>query len=366
VTAQVPLSIRALRARSVRVPLARPLVTGGGTVEAAPLVLVDLEAEGGVTGSSYVFCYTPLALGPVTQLVRGLEEALRGEALAPFDIERKLQGMFRLLGPQGLAGIAMAAIDMACWDALARSLGLPLARLLGGAPRPIPAYNSCGLGLTGAAKAATETRELLEPGYRAVKVRLGYPELETDLAVVRAVREAAGPDVLLMADYNQCLDVPEAIRRNRALDHEGLYWIEESTRADDYEGYAAIAAAAETPVQLGENWWGVHDMAKSVARGASDFVMPDASKIGGVTGWLRAAALAASRGLPMSCHLYPEISVHLLTVTPTCHWLEYVDWARPLLQSPLDVVDGFATAPDRPGIGLEWDESAIQENQENQ
>jgi mandelate racemase len=359
VTEQIPQSIRALRARPVNVPLARPLATGGGAVHTAPLVLVDLETSEGVTGSSYVFCYTPLAVGPVASLVRGLEAPLRGDPLAPFAIERKLQQMFRLIGPQGLTGMALAAIDMAAWDALAKSLGVSLARLLGGVPRPIQAYNSCGLGLIGLDRVGAETRELLEPGYRAVKVRLGYPDLETDLAVVRAVRKAAGPGVTLMADYNQCLSVPDAMRRNRALDGEGLYWIEESIRADDYAGYAAIAEAAATPIQLGENWWGIHDMARSVERGASDFVMPDASKIGGVSGWLRAAALAESHGLPMSCHLYPEVSVHLLTVTPTCHWLEYVDWAAPLLARPLAIADGYAIAPDAQGNGIAWDEEAV-------
>jgi mandelate racemase len=104
-------------------------------------------------------------------------------------------------------------------------------------------------------------------------------------------------------------------------------------------------------------------MAKSVAAGACDLGMPDAMKIGGVTGWLRAAAIAESAGLPISSHLFPEISVHLLAVSPTCHWLEYVDWARPILQHPLNVENGHATAPDVPGSGISWDEASVKRYQ---
>ena len=335
-----------------------PLATAGGAVTKAPLVLIDIETEEGVTGSSYVFCYTPAALHPVARLVLNLEEWIRGDMVAPYSIDRKLQQRFRLLGPQGLTAFAAAGIDMAAWDALAKAAGLPLVRLLGGELRSVPAYNSNGLGIIGVERAVPEAQELAA-GYQAIKVRLGYPDLETDLAVVRAIRGAVGSSVLLMSDYNQCLSVAEAIRRAQMLDEEGLYWIEEPTRADDYAGHAAIRRKARTGIQIGENWWGPHDMSKSLDAGASDFGMADVVKIGGVTGWLRAAALASPPGLPLSSHLYPEISVHLLAVSPTCHWLEYVDWAGPILREPLTIENGRATPPDTPGIGVAWDEDAV-------
>jgi mandelate racemase len=154
--------------------------------------------------------------------------------------------------------------------------------------------------------------------------------------------------------------VAEAVKRAAALDQEGLYWIEEPTLADDNSGHAQISRETKTPIQIGENWWGPHEMAKSIAAGASDFVMPDVMKIGGVTGWLRAAALAESAGLPVSSHLFPEISAHLLAVTPTCHWLEYVDWANPILREPLGVENGCALIPAAPGVGIDWDEESVQ------
>src|SRR3712207_3104953 len=156
---------------------------------------------------------------------------------------------FRLLGPQGLSAMAIAGIDMAAWDALAMSCEMPLVRLLGGKPCRIPAYNSCGLGMIGPERAAEEAQELLAPGFNAIKVRLGYQELETDLEVVRAVRDAVGEDVALMSDYNQSLSVAEARRRAAALEDEGLYWIEEPTRADDYSGHAQIRRDTKTPLQ---------------------------------------------------------------------------------------------------------------------
>src|SRR6266508_6608497 len=155
------LTIRELRVRAVKVPMAHPHKTASGTITESPLVLTDVLTEEGVVGHSYVFCYAALALKPVAQLVKGLEPLIAGQPVAPLEIEQLLARRFRLLGPQGLTGIAMAAIDMALWDALARAHGLPLARLLGGEPRPIPAYNSCGLGIMGTERAAAEAQELV-------------------------------------------------------------------------------------------------------------------------------------------------------------------------------------------------------------
>ena len=355
----VQLTIRDLKVRPVTVPLRRPLVTAGGVVGTSPLVLLDLETEEGITGTSYVFCYTPLALQPTTTLLRNLLPVVQGQPAAPAELERRLQARFRLLGAQGLTGMAMAALDMAAWDALAKAAEMPLAQFLGGSLRKIPAYNSCGLGLIGAAPAVDEAQEL-QVGFRGIKVRLGYPHASTDVEVVRAVRGAIGPDVHLMADYNQSLSVAEALQRTRALDDEGLAWIEEPVAADDFTGHAEVARETRTLIQAGENWWGTHEMARHLTAGAADLVMPDVMKIGGVTGWLRAAALAEAAGRPMSSHLFPEISAHLLAVTPTMHWLEYMDIASPILQQPLRIgEDGYVTPPDRPGTGLEWDEAAV-------
>lgn len=353
------LTIRQIVVRAVQVPMRIPLQTSSGTLRIAPLALIDLHTDEGVTGRTYLFCYTPLVLKPVCELLANLAPVLQGVRLAPLEIGRLLQARFRLLGAKGVVGMALSGIDMAAWDALARAAGLPLARALGADLVEIPAYNSCGLGLIGADRAPAEAEALVAAGFSAIKVRLGYPDLATDIAVVRAVKAAIGDDVQLMSDYNQALSVPQAVQRVRALADEGLAWIEEPCVAHDDQGCARVRAASRCPIQIGENWWGTAEMATSLGIGASDLGMPDAMKIGGVSGWLQAAALADAAGLPISTHLFPEVSVHLMAATPTRHWLEYVDWAAPILAQPLAVRRGFATAPDAPGTGIDWDEAAV-------
>ena len=353
------LTIRALRTTAVAIPMKRPLGTSAQMVRTAPLLLVDLETEQGITGRTYLYCYLPVAAG---MIARALDESLtiiKGDAVEPRQIGTKLWRYFCLAGASGVFGMALAAVDTACWDALATAAGQPLCRFLGGVPSAIPAYNSNGLGLMSPEAAAHDAEELLDGGFRAVKMRLGHAALADDLAAVRAVRERLPAGVELMADYNQALSVEEALERGRALDQEGLAWIEEPIRHDDYAGCARLAQELATPIQIGENFAGPQAMAAALAANAADYMMLDLFRIGGVTGWREAAALAFRPGVQLSSHLVPELSVHLLAVTPTRHWLEYVDWATPILAEPLPVIDGTLTPPERPGTGLRWDDAAV-------
>ena len=356
---QDKLTIRGLRTRAVRVPLRRPLGTSGGTIAHAPLVLIDLETEEGVPGRAYLFAYSDVGARTLRQLLAGILEMVRGEPVAPVAIAKKLHARFTLLGREGLPTIAMSGLDVALWDALARATALPLARLLGGELRPVPAYNSNALGLDPPEKVAEEAQELLAEGFRAVKLRLGRKTLWDDVVATRAVRAKIPDEALLMTDFNQALTVAEALARGRALDRERVYWIEEPVRHDDYAGAARIAREVETPIQIGENFLGTRAMAAAIAAGAADYVMPDLGRIGGVTGWLRAAALADAAGLEMSSHLHPEVSAQLLAVTPSAHFLEYVDWAVPILARPLEIADGQALPAEAPGAGLDWNEEAV-------
>jgi mandelate racemase len=353
------MKIRALRARPVLPPFHRPPVSASGAIPRAALVLFDLETDGGITGRSYVFGFAAWTLASIVGCAQGLFEMIKGDELVPFDLEAKLRRQLTLLDPNGLVGLALAGLDMAAWDALAQARGVPLVTLLGGAPRAIPAYNSTGLWIQPVDKLADEAEALLGEGFSAIKLRVGRDDFAQDLAAVRAVKKRIGDGATLMCDFNQRLTVNEGLRRARALDGEGLYWIEEPLRHDDYEGYARIAAEVATPIQTGENLVDTFEMARAIAMRSLDFVMPDVQRIGGVSGWLRAAALAHAHGIDMSSHLFPEFSVHLLGVTPTCHWLEYMDWAAPLLQEPLRVKNGVAQIPDRPGAGILWDEDAV-------
>jgi mandelate racemase len=337
--------------------LQRPVETASGIMSTTPLVLIDLTTEEGIIGRSYIRCYTVVALQPLVQLVCNLNDLIAGGDADPERVEQKLQHHFRLLGPQGLTGIAMAGADMALWDARAKACGVPLVTLLGGEPGPVAAYAS--LRSMQPRVAAQEAEEMLELGFDAIKVKVGRSDLAADLETIRTVKSAVGDHVKLMVDYNQSLSVSEAIDRVRALDELGLYWIEEPVRADDFEGHARIAEESRTAIQLGENWWGPHDMEKSLRAHASDHVMFDVMKLGGVTGWLRAAALAEAHGLLASSHAFVEFSAHLLGVTPSAHWLEYLDHASPILETPIQIKGGRAEIPDRPGAGLEWNEPQV-------
>lgn len=354
------LTIRRIRARAVDVPMRRPLGTSLGRITSAPLVLVDLETEEGVAGHAYLFCYRRSATFGVRAFIADIDEILRGAPVAPMHFETQLRRRFRLLGSEGLLEMAFSAVDVACWDALARAANTPLVRLLGGVPTRVPAYNSNGLGLMESPElAGNEAVSLLADGFDALKIRLGYLTLEADLEALHSVRAAVPSGTWIACDFNQGLGRSEALRRGRALDSEGLAWIEEPIVYDDFEGSAHIARVCTTPIQVGENFVGIRMMARALAVHASDLVMPDLERIGGVTGWMRAAALSAAHDMPMSSHLFPEVSAHLLAVTPTRDRLEYVDWAAPILTAPLAIEDGHAIVADMPGNGLCWDEEAV-------
>ena len=355
------LTIRSVRTRSVSVPMQRPLSTSAARLDVAPFVLVDLETEEGVSGRAHAFCYLGFAAPLMRRVIATLGDELAGAAVDPAELGRIGRNRVALLGTPGIVGMALSALDVACWDALARAADLPLGRYLGSSTQTVPAYNSNGLSLAEPDGLAEEAQALLAPGFEAVKIRLGREDAHEDLRAIRAVRDAIPSESVLMADYNQALSVGEAIERGRSLDNEGLEWLEEPVAHDDLIGSARVAAALETPIQAGENFCGQGTLAAAIDLDALDYLMIDLMRIGGVSGWLRAGALAGKAGLPMSSHLYPEVSAQLLAATPNAHWLEYVDWAEPFLTAGISVTAGQATVPTEPGAGVTWDEAAIRQ-----
>lgn len=350
-------TIKSLNVRSCIVPLNPEVQTSSGKVPVAPLVLIDLETNAGVIGSGYIFTYTPLALKPTAELVQGMETIIKGQPLAPTTLYDLLCKSFRLLGSEGIVLMAIAGIDMAAWDAAARAAQLPLAKLLGANPTRSPAYAS--LRNMRPRDVAREAETLLPNGFRAFKLKIGWPDLDDDIAAIRALRAVVGNRADIMVDFNQCLSVADAKRRIRALEGLGVAWIEEPTLMADLVAQAEIRRVSNIPIQAGENWWGPQAAARSIAASATDLVMADVMKIGGVTGWLRTAALAEVAGLPLSSHIFPEVSAHCLAATPTAHWLEHLDLAGPVLADTIAVSDGYLTVSDQPGSGIVWNEKAI-------
>jgi len=350
-------TVRELRARAVRVPMSEPHRTASGVIAESPLVLVDVVTSDGVTGHGIVFTYSTAALAATASLVQEFAPLVVGQALAPAERWHALAARFRLLGVQGLVGMALSGIDMALWDALARTHGTSLVRLLGGVERPQRVYGA--VGYDGAAGAARTAEAWARRGFTGVKAKIGYPDVQEDLAVIRAIREAVGPAVSIMVDYNQSLTPADAIGRIRVLEDEHLGWVEEPTSSHDFEGHAQVAAAVDTPIQCGENWWGPQDMAHAIRARASDVVMPDVMKMLGVTGWLKAATLAEAAGLRVSTHLWSELSAQLLSLTPMAHWLEYCDWWNPILAEPLRVEQGVSRIEGVLGTGVAWNDAAV-------
>jgi mandelate racemase len=349
-------TIRSVKARAVVAPIARPVKNAFGVIEAAPLVLIDVVTDQGVTGRSYIFAYARLTLKPLVHLIEQIGSDFTGKAIAPFDLMAEMDAKFRLLGWQGLAGMAVSGLDMAFWDALGQLAGQPLAKLLGGSPRPIRAYDSYGV--VDPVADEKDLRRSLDRGFRGIKIKGGDGDLDNDERVVKAVRNLIGPDIALMLDFNQSLDPSEASRRIDQLAAYDLHWIEEPVAAENLQGHAKVRVTSPISIQSGENWWFPRGFAEAIAAGASDFIMPDLMKVGGVTGWLRVAGQAEAASIPMSSHLFAEASSHMLAVTPTAHWLEVLDLARAILAEPIEIVDGAITARG-PGLGLSWDEAAV-------
>lgn len=350
-------TIDRVTARGVNVPMPSPHRTASGVVSSYPMVLIDLVTNDGVNGSSYLFTYSPLMVKPLVELINGIAPIVCNQPLSPLDLARLLDKRFRLLGVQGLVGMAIAGVDMAAWDAMAHTQEISLVQLLGARNKSIPAYLS--LGMDGLEDTPRTAIEAVERGFRAIKIKIGYADAAADLAVIRAIRDAIGNEIKLMVDYNQSLSVVEAKQRLQVLANEGLVWVEEPVRWEDFAGNAAVTADSAIPIQMGENWWMPDDVSKAVAAKSSDLAMLDVMKVGGVSGWLRAAALCAAHGMPVSSHLFPEFSAHLLAATPNAHWLEYQDWADPVLVTPYVVKDGQISIPDVPGVGLQWHEEAV-------
>jgi mandelate racemase len=290
-------------------------------------------------------------------------EMLKGRRIAPLEFYEAGRKSLQFVGYEGMSMIAVAGVDMAAWDALGKAAGVPLCVLLGGTVGAVPAYNSNGLWLKAPAEVAGEAAQLRDQGgFKGLKLRLGRERIADDLATIEAVREAVGGEMNLMVDFNQGLHLGEALERCHAIDDLGLTWIEEPIVYDNLEGYARLAAELKTPIQIGENFYGPRALYNALRMNACDYVMPDFMRIGGVTGWQRAAAIAGAAGIPVSTHLYPEVAAHVMRVTETAHWLEWQDWANPILKQPYEIRDSALHIPDVPGVGLEWDEKAVAAN----
>ncbi|HYZ26344.1 MAG TPA: enolase C-terminal domain-like protein, partial [Geminicoccaceae bacterium] len=251
------LTLERVEVRPVLVPLRRPVVSRVGLYEQWPLILIDLYAEQGVVGRSYLAPYLNQAVRYIVPAIEDLAAARQSKPIAPLDDFAAGRRALGLVGLEGVSLIAVSGLDMAAWDALAKAAGVPLAVYLGGSLAPVPAYNSNGLWLTPLDTLAREAEELVgEGGFTGLKLRLGRERLEDDIAAIRLVREVLGPDGHIMSDFNQGLSLGDALHRCHGLDDQGLYWFEEPSAYDEFAGYIRLTRELKTPVMLGENFYG--------------------------------------------------------------------------------------------------------------
>ena len=354
------LTFKEIKTRSVILTLKRPIKAKIAYIKEWPILIIDLYTNEGIVGRSYLQPYIDKSLKYISSIIDDFSDLLQNKELAPFDNFELMRQSLHFIGYEGLSLAAVSGVDMAIWDAVSKAAAKPLCCYLGGTVGPVKAYNSNGLWLEKGDVLSKEAKLLIEQGnFSAIKMRLGRDSFNDDLKAIELVKKAIGIEVKLMVDFNQCLSLEEALNKCRALEQFDLTWIEEPLIYDNLKGYSQLTREIKTPIQLGENFYGPRELYKAIEQKASDLVMPDFMRIGGVTGWINSAAIAGAGGIPISTHFYPEVGSHVMRVSQSAHWLEWLDWADDILLDPFNIIDGYVQIPNKPGIGIEWNEKVI-------
>ena len=356
------MKITKLRTKVVHFPFDPPIDGGAHVLRSADCVLVFLETDAGLVGEGLVFALNKQRLVVIDEMIRSLEPLVIG-------LDPELGGSFSgrafrdigFLGRTGVAVIGVAGVDNALWDLRGKAAGLNVARLIGACTTAVPAYHSGGLWISRSVdELQREAADFVAQGWRAMKMRISKPRAEEDVARVRAVREAIGPDIGLMVDSNQQLTVPRAIRLGRMLEEFNLTWFEEPIPYQDHAGEAEIAAALDTPVASGETEYTSRGMFEMLRARSADILMPDLQRMGGPTEFLKAAHIAEAFNTPVSSHLFPEMNLALLAAVPNAIYLEYMPWCEPAYRERISLdAQGRAIVPERPGWGFAFDVDAI-------
>ena len=350
-----------LETTKVLVPFEKPIRTAIHDIRGVGCVLVRLDSDAEVSGEGILFTFDRGMLDALAAVVKSLSTQAIGED--PFHVERIWRAMWRAInfhGHEGLTIFALSAIDTACWDLIGKSLEKPLHHVFGACRDTVPAYASGGLWHSlDRTELVEEAKGFVAQGFRAMKIRVGKPDIAEDVARVEAVRAGVGDAIALMADANQGLDVDHAIRLGRALAPFDLTWFEEPVPAYDLDGHARIAAALDTPLASGETVYTGRGIKAMIEARAADILMPDLQRIGGPSEFRRAAALAAAAGLPVSPHVFTEQSLSLAGALDNVCYVEHMPWFQPLYTERLELIEGELLIPDRPGLGFTFDPEAI-------
>ena len=351
--------IRHIKLSTARLPLVVPIsdakVFTGRQKPMTEVVFLFAEITTEQGHSGIGFSYSKRAGGPAQYAhAKEVAEGVIGED--PNDIGRiytKLLWAGASVGRSGVATQALAAIDIALYDLKAKRAGLPLAKLLGPYRDSVQTYNTSG-GFLNATLEEVKARatQSIEEGIGGIKIKVGLPDSKEDIRRVAGVREHIGWDVPLMVDANQQWDRATALRMGRQLEEFNLIWIEEPLDAYDFEGHAHLAQVLDTPIATGEMLASVAEHKGLINANSCDIIQPDAPRVGGITQFLRLAALADERGLGLAPHFAMEIHLHLAAAYPREPWVEHFDWLDPLFEERLETKNGRMIVPDRPGLGV--------------
>jgi L-alanine-DL-glutamate epimerase-like enolase superfamily enzyme len=358
------MKISKIQTQIVRLPADEPLaggpVTPGATRE---MVTLKIGTDAGIEGIGYTFFGAALT-GALKQAVEALgnlaigEDPMRTEA-----IHAKLRAASAGSGPGGILTLAISAIDIALWDIRGKALNLPLWQMIGGSRERVPTYASGALMRTFSLDHLVKAGpRLVEKGFRQMKTQLALPG-DTSPAIevdrIRKMRECIGPDIDLMCDINQRWRVEQAIDIGSRIEDVRLFWLEDVTAADDYQGLARVTDALSTPIAGGEYLYGPAPHRQMMEARSVDIIMIDLMRAGGITGWLKIAGMAEAFNLPVVSHLVPEIHVHLIAAIPNGLTVEYMPWTFPLFEEVPQPVKGELSVPKKPGLGLKFDEAAL-------
>ena len=360
------MKITHVTTRILRTPADNPLVVGlPAPTDTREFVTLELGTDQGLTGIGLTFfggALTPALKAAVDGLAGLLigDDPMQTEAIAA-KARRAAGGS----GPGGLFTLALSAIDIACWDLKGKALGRSVAALLGGLRARVPTYASGALmrphPIDYLAKAGPRLRDM---GFRQMKMQCGSePTVAASVERVRVMREAIGPDVDLMCDINQLWSVNHAIEVGRRIEPYHLFWLEDPTAHDDFAGLARIADTLVTPIAAGEYHYGIVPFRHMLEARSIDVVMIDLLRVGGITQWMKVAGMAEAFNLPVVSHLVPELHVHLIAAIPHGLTVEYMPWTLRLYEETPRLENGHLIVPDKPGLGLAFDQAALKRYQ---
>jgi L-alanine-DL-glutamate epimerase-like enolase superfamily enzyme len=322
-------------------------------------IVVRLRTDDGLSGVGYFSLLAPWAVKPFVAAVEHFAGRVVGED--PLQVE-SITSRFLAAGGDFAAVVsrAVSAVDVAMWDLKAKALGLPLHRLLGSAKDRVPVY--AGYRLWWQYDIDTVARnagEFAAEGHKAIKYRMwGDGDLQACVDRTRAIREAVGPDVEMLLDINQNWAPDRALEIARAMEPYRLHWIEDPVQHEDFHSLHMLSDALHTPISTGESLDRVWEFRHLLESRAADVVIVDLL-VGGLTPWLKIAALCESFGKPIASHLAPEVLAHAIAAVPNGHIVEYLPWTTAIWQDPPKIEDGNLVFSDAPGLGLELDEAAV-------